>query len=134
MITETVIGSSPSRTRYKIRTAVRESYVRCGADLLLNGTMTDLDAESQCPVCKNTISFRLRDRRVSELKPLTAILHAVELMDNGTICIVCEGSPLFDKEACLHTWLDSYQGSAGSIFRPQEFLDRMIRLRMKVPN
>jgi hypothetical protein len=129
-VAQTIIGSSPTQTRYKVKTPTGEYYVRCGADLLLNGIRSDLEAEGQCPVCEDIVRFRIRRRRIVELRPDTSILHAVELsMANGRIGIECEGSPLFDREGCLRNWLDNYHGRPGSIFKPQEFLDRMITLR-----
>jgi len=32
-------------------------YVKCGADILINGLMTDLKAEAQCPSCGNITRF-----------------------------------------------------------------------------
>jgi hypothetical protein len=130
-VIETVIGASPWQTRYKIRTADGEYYVRCGADLLLNGMRHEVQAEGRCPVCESTVQFQVRDRHVGNLRPETSILHVVEVpMSNGRISIQCEGSPLFDKESCLLAWLQKYRGRPGMIIRPQEFLDRMFRLGM----
>ncbi len=125
-----IVGASATPTRYKITTPEGEHHVRCGADLLLNGIRFDVKAEGRCPVCENIVQFQVRQRRVHELTPETAILHTVEVpMDNGRIGIECEGSPLFDKGDCLHAWLSTYKGRPGSIIKPQEFLDRMIILR-----
>ena len=125
-----IVGASAIPTRYRITTPEGEHYVRCGADLLLNGISHDIEAEGRCPVCENVVQFQVRHRRVDELTPDTAILHTVEVpMDNGRIGIECEGSPLFDKEACLHVWLSAYKGRPGSIIKLQEFLERMISLR-----
>jgi len=126
----TIIGVSLVPTQYKVRTPTGEYYVRCGADLLLNAIGTDLEAEAKCPACEGIVRFRVTDTEIHELRPSTSILHVVETrMANGRHAVECEGSPIFDKENCLQDWLDSYQGKRGSIFKPQEFLDRMISLR-----
>jgi Alkylmercury lyase len=126
----TIIGGSLAPTRYKVRTPTGEYYVRCGADLLLNAMGTDLEAEAKCPVCEGIIRFRVRDREVRELDPSTSLLHIVEIrMANGRHAVKCEGSPIFDKDDCLQDWLNDYQRKRGLIFKPQEFLERMISLR-----
>ena len=126
-----ILGASLTPTRYKVRILKDEYHVRCGADLLLNGMTLDVAAEGRCPVCDGFIRFQVKDGRVLELEPDTAILHVVELpmMVNGRHAIECEGSPLFDRQNCLQTWLNDYRGRPGSIHKPQEFLDRMIRAK-----
>jgi len=125
-----IIGASPTPTRYKVRTQQREHYVRCGADLLLNGMNGDLEAEGRCPVCESIVRFQVKEKRVYQLRPSTSILHILEfLMDNGRVSIECEASPLFDSEECLRAWLNDYKGRPGSIFKPQEFIDHMSRVR-----
>jgi hypothetical protein len=113
-----------------------EHYVRCGADILLNGMQDDLEGEGQCPICGGTIHLRVKGQRIHGLEPENSILHAVELpMEQGTFNIECEGSHLFDKEDCLNAWLKNYKGRRGSILSPQEFLDRVIRLKsLRGPN
>lgn len=126
-----ILGASLTPTRYKVRTLKGEYHVRCGADLLLNGMTHDLEAEGQCPVCEGITRFQVKDGRVLVLEPDTAILHVVELsmMVDGRHAIECEGSPLFDRQNCLQTWLGDYRGRPGSIHKPQEFLDHMISAR-----
>lgn len=129
-MSEMMIGTSSTPTRYKVRTPSGEHYVRCGADLLLNGMRNDLEAEGRCSVCEQVIQFQVVDRQVLKLIPETSLLHVVEvLMANGKSDMKCEGSPIFDKKGCLQAWLNRYHGRPGSIFKPQAFLDRMIALR-----
>src|SRR5437867_4771534 len=57
-----LVGSSTTPTLYRMTLPKEgEVYVKCGADILINGLKTDLRAEAQCPyvgplrVSKSTI-------------------------------------------------------------------------------
>ncbi len=123
-----IVGAIPSPTPYKIRTQQAEHYLRCGADILLNGLEQSVQGEAKCVVCGSVVQLNMTDGRVNGLEPGTAILHVVELpMGEGRISIECESTHLFDTEKCLQSWLAGYGGRAGLVFRPQEFLDHLSR-------
>ena len=123
-----IIGVSPSPTPYKITTLRADHYVRCGADILLNGLRINLAGEGRCIVCGVTIRLKMSEGKLREIEPETAVLHIVECpMGQGRIGIECEASPLFDNDNCLRAWLKSYNGRSGLILKPKEFLDRMVR-------
>ena len=125
-----MIGVSLSPTPYKIKTLRAEHYLRCGADILLNGIQGEVEGEASCIICGATVRLKIRERKILELNPGSSLLHAVEIpLEHGKIGIECEGSPLFDKDDCLHTWLRSYTGRSGSVYKPQDFLDQMMRVR-----
>ena len=117
-----IIGWSPVPTRYRLTSSKGEIYVRCGADLLLNGLRNDVDAEAKCPVCGNPVRFGVRVHQVINLEPLEALLHVVE-HPGPTAGIECESTPLFDKKDCLRLWLETYKGPKGSVHTPQNFTD-----------
>ena len=121
-----IIGATLSQTPYKVRTLQEEHYLRCGADILLTGLQQDLEGEAKCVVCGTTVHLKMRKGRVYDLKPDNAILHVVEIpIEEGKFRIECEATHLFDSEKCLRSWVGSYAGRPGGIFRPQEYLDRL---------
>lgn len=129
------VGVSQTPTLYRLqwqrgpRTGQRE-YVRCGADLLLSGLTGDLDAEARCPVCGNLTSLRIVDRKVDALKPKEALLHVVEKPnESGWVWIECEGTHIFDKQACLQKWASIYKGKQGLIISIEKYHDLIVRRR-----
>jgi len=56
-----------------------EVYVKCGADILINGLKTNLGAEARCPVCGNVTRFHIDNRRIENLAPKDPTLHVVEI-------------------------------------------------------
>ena len=46
-------------------------YVKCGADILLNGLKTDLGAEARCPVCGYVTRFHIVRGESKILRPRT---------------------------------------------------------------
>ena len=128
-----IIGDSVSPTRYRIRLSGTEHYLRCGADILLNGLKFDIEGEGKCIVCGAITLVKMKRQKLVELEPQTAVLHVVEvLMEQGRLGIECESTPLFDKRQCLHVWLKGYRGRPGVVYMPQEFLDHMSRTRPDV--
>lgn len=122
-----IIGASPSPTPYKVKTP-RDQYVYCGADILLNGVQHDLRGEGTCIICGGSIEVTFVDGRISEVEPVGAVLHVVETGSPGRTQVVCEGSPLFDREECLQSWLKRYKGLTGRVYTLQEFMPRASEL------
>lgn len=118
-----VIGASTSPTPYKVRTPT-DQYVYCGADILLNGVQCDLKGEATCIVCGRLTKVRFVDGRISRVEPVGAVLHVVEIRSPGQTQVVCEGSPLFDREECLRSWLKGYKGLPGRAYMLEEFMPR----------
>src|SRR5207245_9642763 len=74
-----LVGFSDKPTLYRMILPQRgDVYVKCGADILLNGLKTDLRAEARCPVCGNVTRFRVDQRRIEDLAPKSPMLHVVE--------------------------------------------------------
>ncbi len=125
-----IIGFSKTPTRYRMTLPAGDIFVRCGADLLLNGLRGDLKAEGRCPVCDQPIQFKVVERHVTDLFPKSTRLHVVEMSyPAGKIGICCEDTHLFDREECEKQWLSEYRGQQGISTTPQEYL---IRLKTKL--
>ena len=83
-----VIGATCSSTAYKIK-APMEQYVRCRADILLNGVRRDLEGESRCIVRGNSTRIKVQGGRIAQVEPPEAILQVVEVRaEHGTVEIV----------------------------------------------
>src|SRR2546427_565369 len=76
-----LVGFSRTPTQYRMTLPQSEDfvYVKCGADILINGLKTDLKAEARCPTCGNVTRFRINNRRIEDLAPSDPALHVVEL-------------------------------------------------------
>lgn len=123
-----IIGASSRPTLFKITTPI-EQYVRCGADILLNGVEHDLEGEGQCIVCGRAVRVNIVGAQIARVEPPDALLHVVEIRgEHGGPTIVCEGSPIFDRDTCLQIWLKSYRELPGQVFKPQEYMARATRL------
>ena len=106
-------------------------YVKCGADILLNGLKTDLEAEAQCPVCGYVTRFHTVKRRVEDLAPKDPMLHVVEFgMGAGHVGVECESTHIFDKKDCLTKWLSTYTGKPGLVISLPEY---MVLLKQRLP-
>ena len=126
--TVNMIGASRSPTPYKVKTP-KEQYVLCGADILLNAVGHDLEGEATCVICGRSTRVTVAEGEISKLEPVSAVLHVVEIRSPGQNAqIVCEGSPLFDKEECLQSWLKTYKGLPGRVYSLQEYMDRASEL------
>jgi hypothetical protein len=98
-------------------------YVKCGADILLNGLKTDLRAESRCPVCGYVTRFNVVQRRVEDLVPRDPTLHVVEFgTGSGHVGVECESTHIFDKKDCLTEWLSTYTGKPGLVVSLPEYM------------
>jgi hypothetical protein len=98
-------------------------YVKCGADILLNGLKTDLGAEARCPVCGHVTRLHIAKRGIGDLAPKDPILHVVELgMGKGHVGVECESTHIFDKKDCLTKWLSTYTGKPGLVISLPEYM------------
>src|SRR5690348_11771111 len=104
------VGHSPTPTLYKLRwSRGDEEYVRCGADILLNGLEGDLEGRARCPVCGSLTRIAITAGKIDGLDPSDAIIHVVEMpAKSGRIWIECESTHVFDKETCLQKWIAVY--------------------------
>src|SRR5881409_2849039 len=66
-----IIGATLSATPYKIRTSQAEHFLRCGADILLNGLSRNIDGEGKCVICGTTTRLKMSEGRLQELDPET---------------------------------------------------------------
>ncbi len=124
-----VIGKSLSATGYRMKRSESEDYVRCGADLVLNGIREDVEAHAQCPMCGAPVEFKVRNQRVEALNAQSSLLHVVERqLDSSRTWVECDGSPLFDKEECLQRWVKNYKGTVGKIYTLQGYLDHRLSI------
>ncbi|HVH16594.1 MAG TPA: organomercurial lyase [Candidatus Angelobacter sp.] len=134
-MTQTTVGFSPTPTLYRLqwqegpRTGQHE-YVRCGADLLLSGLTGDLEAEARCPICGNFTRMTIVARKIHVLEPREALLHVVEMPnESGWFWIECEGTHIFDKQACLQKWVSTYKGKQGLVTSIEKYHDLIVRRR-----
>ena len=98
-------------------------YVKCGANILVNGLKTDLRAEARCPVCGTVTRFDIDNRRIRDLTPKDPILHVVEIqMGQGVLNITCDSTHIFDKKDCLTNWLSTYIGKPGLVISLPEYM------------
>jgi len=106
-------------------------YVKCGADILLNGLKTDLEAEARCPVCGHVTRFHIVKRRVEDLAPEYPMLHVVEFeMGARHVGVECESTHIFNKKDCLTKWLSAYTGKPGLVISLPEYMGS---LRQRLP-
>ena len=119
-----LVGFSDKPTLYRmILPQGGDVYVKCGADILLNGLKTDLGAEARCPVCGHVTRFHIVKRRVEDLAPKDSMLHVVESeMGAGHVGVECESTHIFDKKDCLTKWLSTYTGKLGLVFSLPEYM------------
>ena len=122
-----LVGFSDNPTLYRMILPQRgDVYVKCGADILLNGLKTDLRAEAQCPICGNVTRFRVDQRRIEDLTPRSAMLHVVEFkMGPGHLGVECESTHIFDKKDCLTKWQSTYTGKQGLVASLPEYMDSL---------
>ncbi len=119
-----LIGFSNTPTLYRIVLPQREDvYVRCGADILLNGLKTDLKAEARCPVCGYVTSFQVVQKRIEDLAPKEPTLHVVEFAaGTGHVGVECDSTHIFDNKDCLAKWLLTYTGKRGLVISLPEYM------------
>ena len=122
------VGFSLSPTLYKITWhGGNDEYVRCGADILLNGLQADLEGEAQCPVCGKKTQLVLSGGKIDGLEPRDAILHVVEVpTKSGRIWIECESTHIFDKAICLQSWISTYQGKKGLVTSLEHYNNKIV--------
>ena len=126
-----LVGFSDKPTLYRMILPQRgDVYVKCGADILLNGLKTDLRAEARCPVCGNVTRFRVDQRRIEDLTPKSPMLHVVEFeMSPGHLGVQCESTHIFDEKDCLTKWLSTYTGKPGRVISLPEYMDSLNKRR-----
>lgn len=134
---EPTVGLSSTPTLYKLNwqddsgEEARE-YVRCGADLLLNGLNRNLDGNAQCPVCGTTTRILIVNGKIDGLEPRDAIVHVVELpTKSGRIWIECESTHIFDKKTCLEKWISEYKGKTGLVDSVENYHKLLTQRRSK---
>lgn len=132
---ESTVGFSPTPTLYKLQWQDdsgegAEEYVRCGADLLLNGLNRNLDAEAHCPVCGTTTRLLIVDGKVDGLEPRNAIIHVLEVSTkSGRIWIECEATHIFDRKTCYEKWVSQYKGKPGLLTSVEDYHALLIQRR-----
>ena len=122
-----LVGFSNTPTSYRMILPERgDVYVKCGADILINGLKTDLSAEAQCPSCGNITRFHIDNRQIEDLAPKDPMLHVIEIGEGpGRLSIKCESTHIFDKKDCLTNWLSTYTGKPGRIISLPEYMDSL---------
>jgi len=101
-------------------------YVKCGADILINGLKTDLRAEARCPVCGTVTRFYIDNRGIENLAPKDPVLHVVEFkMGPGHLGVECESTHIFDEKDCLTKWLSTYEGKQGRVASLPEYMSSL---------
>jgi hypothetical protein len=126
------IGFSTTPTLNKLRwkDPANQEYVRCGADLLLNGLIGDLEGEAQCPICGRRTQLVIANRKLDRLDPKGAIIHSVEMpTTSGRIWIECDATYIFDRKSCHEKWKKSYTGQSGIIASLQDYHNRLSSIR-----
>jgi len=129
-----LVGFSKTPTSYRMILPERgDVYVKCGADILINGLKTDLRAEARCPVCGTVTRFCIDNRRIKDLAPEDPTLHVVEIgLGPGRLSIKCEATHIFDKKDCLAKWLSTYTGKPGLVTSLPEYIDSLNKRNAKV--
>src|SRR5260370_18532225 len=119
-----LVGFSKTQTSYRIILPEKEDvYLKCGADILINGLKTDLRAEARCPVCGTVTRFEIDNRRIKDLAPKGPILYVVEIeLGPGRLNIICDSTHIFDKKDCLTKWLSTYTGKPGLVISLPEYM------------
>jgi hypothetical protein len=119
-----LVGFSKTPTSYRMTLPERgDVYVKCGADILINGLRTDLRAEAQCPVCGTVTRFHIDNGRIEDLAPKEPTLHVVEIqLGQGRLNIICDSTHIFDKKECLTNWLSTYTGKPGLVISLPEYM------------
>jgi hypothetical protein len=119
-----LVGFSDKPTLFRMILPQRgDVYVKCGADILLNGLKTDLEAEARCPVCGYVTRFHIAKRGIEDLAPKDPMLHVVEFgMGEGHVGVECESTHIFDKKDCLTKWLSTYTGKPGLVISLPEYM------------
>ena len=122
-----LVGFSDKPTLYRMILPQRgDVYVKCGADILLNGLKTDLEAEARCPVCGYLTRFHIAKRGIEDLAPKDPMLHVVEFgMREGHVGVECESTHIFDKKDCLTKWLSTYTGKPGLVISLPEYMNSL---------
>ena len=97
---------------------------------MLSGLTGDLEAEARCPVCGNLTRLTIVDRKIHVLERKDALLHVVEMPnESGWIWIECEGTHIFDKQACLQKWASTYKGNQGIVTSIEKYHDLIVGRR-----
>jgi Alkylmercury lyase len=124
-----LIGFSATPTLYRIILPEKgDVYLKCGADLMLNGLTTDLKAEARCPVCGTITRFSVNERRIGDLTPKNPILHVVEFeMSPGHLGLECKSTHIFDKKECLNKWQSTYAGKPGHVMSLPQYMSSLIQ-------
>src|SRR5260370_7321507 len=119
-----LIGFSPTPTLYRIVLPERgDVYLKCGADILINGLKTNLEAEARCPVCGTIIRFSVTDGQVGGSAAKGAILHVVEFeISPRHLAIKSNATHIFDKRECLNKWQSTYAGKPSRIMTFPEYM------------
>jgi len=122
-----LVGFSDKPTLYRMILPRRgDVYVKCGADILLNGLKTDLRAEARCPICGNVTSFYIDNRGIENLAPKDPVLHVVEFkMGPGHLGVECESTHIVDEKDCLTKWLSTYEGKQGRVASLPEYMSSL---------
>ncbi len=122
-----LVGFSNTPTLYRMILPERgDVYVKCGADILINGLKTDLSAEAQCPSCGNITRFHIDNRQIEDLAPKDPMLHVIEIEEGpGRLSIKCESTHIFDKKDCLTNWLSTYTGKPGLVISLPGYMDSL---------
>ncbi len=126
-----LVGFSKAQTPYRMILLERgDVYVKCGADILINGLKTDLRAEARCPVCGTVTRFHIGNRRIEELVPQDPTLHVVEIqLGQGRLNIICDSTHIFDKKECVTSWLSTYTGKPGVVVSLPDYMDSLKKRR-----
>jgi alkylmercury lyase-like protein len=124
-----LVGFSRTPTLYTIVLPENgDVYLKCGADILLTGLTTNLEAEARCPACGTITRFRVAEKRIEDVTPRDPILHVVEFeMSPGHLGIECKSTHIFDKNECLDRWLSTYTGRNGRLTSLPEYMVSLIQ-------
>ena len=81
-------------------------------------------------VCGKPTKILIVDMEIGGLEPKDAVLQVVEMLgEAGRICVECEATHIFDREACFRKWVSTYNGRRGLVTSIEDYHDLIVRRR-----
>ena len=134
---EIAYGECQAKTRHTVRLrGGRSVHVACALDALIEGVFQDVEIESSCPHCQDTITLEMVNRQIVATRPESTVLWlGISPQGEGpTIEVLCPFINLFASQDHVIEWRQDNPEQVGALLSLSQAHDFITKALASTPH
>ncbi len=126
---EVVYGQTKAESRHLVRLGNRGVHVNCAMDALIEGVFRDVDIESSCPHCKDSVALKMVGRQVVSVNPESTVLWlGISPKGEGPMTeVLCPFINFFSSQELTKEWREKNPEQVGVLMSLSQALDFIVK-------